>query len=100
VIVNLLTNAMKYGKGKPLEIKVFSDHLKEKAFLCVSDNGMGVREVDQERIHKKESKKCVSEMNPLIHVLLATANSWIGYFPQVPLKEIIKQKRRSMKDER
>ncbi len=53
VIVNLLTNAMKYGKGKPLEIKVFSDHLKEKAFLCVSDNGMGVSEVDQERIFSR-----------------------------------------------
>lgn len=53
VITNLLTNAMKYGQGKPLEIKVFSDHQKEKGFLCVSDNGMGISEKDQERIFSR-----------------------------------------------
>lgn len=53
VIANLLTNAMKYGQGKPLEIKVFSDHINNKAFLCVSDNGMGISEKDQERIFSR-----------------------------------------------
>ncbi len=53
VIVNLLTNAMKYGQGKPLEIRVLSDSKNCKAFLSVSDNGMGIGEEDQERIFSR-----------------------------------------------
>jgi signal transduction histidine kinase len=50
VITNLLTNAMKYGKGKPLAAKVFCDKNHKKAFLVVRDNGIGIDEADQERI--------------------------------------------------
>lgn len=52
VITNLLTNAMKYGQGKPLKAKVFCDKEHKKAFLVVRDNGMGIDEADQERIFK------------------------------------------------
>jgi signal transduction histidine kinase len=50
VIANLLTNAMKYGKGNPLDIRVFADNEHARGFLRVTDNGMGISEEDQERI--------------------------------------------------
>jgi PAS domain S-box-containing protein len=50
VIANLLTNAMKYGECKPLEVKVFADKENSKAFLCVTDKGIGINQKDQQRI--------------------------------------------------
>lgn len=44
----LLSNAMKYGAGKPIEVTVGND--KEKAFLKVSDLGPGVSPEDREKI--------------------------------------------------
>ncbi len=48
VIENLLTNAMKYGAGKPIHIKTW---LKDKwVCLSVADQGIGIAEDDQARI--------------------------------------------------
>ena len=48
VVVNLLSNALKYAAGKPIEIAVDSD--AEVARLTVSDHGIGLRPEDLERI--------------------------------------------------
>lgn len=48
VITNLVTNAVKYGNGKPVEIATFVKD--NKACLEVRDHGMGISDMDQERI--------------------------------------------------
>jgi signal transduction histidine kinase len=48
VVVNLLTNALKYGEKRPVEIRIRTD--KEKAILQVRDHGIGIRDEDQKRI--------------------------------------------------
>lgn len=42
VVINLMTNAMKYGRGKPIEVEVRGDALK--ATLSVRDYGIGIPE--------------------------------------------------------
>lgn len=51
LIVNLLTNAMKYGKGKPIKIRV--RETQGKAFLEVQDQGIGIATKDRERIFER-----------------------------------------------
>lgn len=48
VIVNLLSNALKYGLGKPVRVTVSGD--KHKAVLRVRDHGIGIAAEDQKRI--------------------------------------------------
>lgn len=51
VLVNLLTNAMKYGPGQPIEIRVESRG--GEVTLAVKDNGIGVAPADQARIFQR-----------------------------------------------
>lgn len=48
VFVNLLTNALKYGAGKPIEISISSDNNIVK--LSIKDHGIGIAKEDQRRI--------------------------------------------------
>jgi len=48
VIINLVTNAMKYAAGKPIDITLRS--AGQKARLEVKDQGIGIDPCDQERI--------------------------------------------------
>ncbi|MES2976044.1 MAG: hybrid sensor histidine kinase/response regulator [Pseudomonadota bacterium] len=48
VVVNLLTNAIRYGAGKPVEVIVEGQH--NAARLVVRDQGRGIAPEDQERI--------------------------------------------------
>jgi PAS domain S-box-containing protein len=48
VVDNLLRNALKYGAGKPVEVRVTTS--KEEVTLCVRDHGIGVAPIDQSRI--------------------------------------------------
>jgi signal transduction histidine kinase len=48
VLANLLTNAIKYGRGKPIEISVEQD--QHAALLRVRDHGIGVPSEQQGRI--------------------------------------------------
>lgn len=60
VVTNLLTNAIKYGEGKPIEVSVRSDG--PDALLVVKDDGMGIDPVDHDRIFKR-FERAVSEHN-------------------------------------
>lgn len=48
VTTNLLSNALKYGAGKPIEVTVSA--VGGKAALTVKDHGIGISPTDQERI--------------------------------------------------
>lgn len=48
VVTNLLTNAAKFGRGKPIEVRVSAEG--GRARLAVQDHGPGVAEADQSRI--------------------------------------------------
>ncbi len=61
VIANLLTNALKYGAGKPVfvQVRVRDD----KAVLTVKDGGIGVSPENQERIFQR-FERAASASNP------------------------------------
>lgn len=59
VIINLLTNAMKYGAGKPVEIIANADG--ETAKLIVRDHGIGIAKEDQERIFHRFERAASSK---------------------------------------
>ena len=48
IIVNLLTNAIHYGAGKPITVRLEAD--AQQARISVRDHGQGIAEVDQARI--------------------------------------------------
>lgn len=48
VIGNLLSNALKYGEGKPVEVEV--DSVGDQGRLVVTDHGIGIPPTEQERI--------------------------------------------------
>jgi signal transduction histidine kinase len=47
IVINLLTNAFKYGGGKPISI---STRKTDMAEISVTDNGIGISQEDQSRI--------------------------------------------------
>jgi PAS domain S-box-containing protein len=51
VIANLLTNALKYGSGKPVHISAVRDG--DMAKLTVKDHGMGIAPEDLERVFQR-----------------------------------------------
>lgn len=51
VIVNLLSNAMKYGAGKPIGVELTGS--PAGARLCVRDHGIGIAQEDQSRIFER-----------------------------------------------
>ena len=53
VITNLLTNALRYGQGKPVAVTVGVREHEPEAFVSVRDQGMGIAEADQERIFEQ-----------------------------------------------
>lgn len=59
IVINLLTNAMKYGPAKPIELKVF----REGQFACLSvrDHGIGIAKDDQSRIFERFERAVSSE---------------------------------------
>jgi signal transduction histidine kinase len=54
VITNLVSNAVKYGAGRPIEVTVWGS--PETGFLRVRDQGPGIARADQGRIFEKFSR--------------------------------------------
>jgi PAS domain S-box-containing protein len=48
IVTNLLSNAIKFGLGKPISVRVSTDD--SRAFITVSDRGIGIAPEVQERI--------------------------------------------------
>lgn len=62
-ILNLFTNAIRYGEGKQI---IFTTHLKEETVIFkVKDHGIGIAEEDQEKIFYRFEKIRSSEINGL-----------------------------------
>ena len=51
VLLNLLINAIRYGKNKPIFVEVSKD--EENAILIVRDQGMGISPEDQQRVFER-----------------------------------------------
>jgi signal transduction histidine kinase len=51
IVENLLTNAIKYGQGKPIEISLKAT--PEAAQIAVRDGGIGIDEKDKARIFER-----------------------------------------------
>src|SRR5439155_15213342 len=51
VLSNLLSNALKYGPGRPIDVSVQAEG--EKVTFSVVDRGMGIMEEDQRRIFRR-----------------------------------------------
>jgi signal transduction histidine kinase len=51
VLINLLSNAMKYGPGKPIEIQVTS--CAEWAEIRIKDHGIGIAKKDHQRVFQR-----------------------------------------------
>jgi PAS domain S-box-containing protein len=51
VVINLLTNAMRYGKGMPVAIRIAAN--PQEVVISVTDQGIGVAPQHQERIFKR-----------------------------------------------
>ncbi|HZI03831.1 MAG TPA: HAMP domain-containing sensor histidine kinase, partial [Archangium sp.] len=60
VIINLLTNASKYGRGRPISLELRQD--EEHVWLTVRDEGIGIAPADQERIFER-FERAVSEQH-------------------------------------
>jgi len=53
VIINLLTNALRYGRGRPVAVTVGQREQEAEAFVSVRDQGLGIAPADQERIFEQ-----------------------------------------------
>ncbi|WP_437726402.1 AAA family ATPase [Sorangium sp. So ce861] len=60
VVINLLSNAMKYGAGRPIFVGVRRQ--ADRALLVVRDHGIGIAEADQGRIFER-FERAVSVQN-------------------------------------
>ncbi len=55
VVHNLVSNATKYGEGKPIEIEAWQDVPRGKAWLVVQDHGIGISdEIKEKLFHRFE----------------------------------------------
>jgi PAS domain S-box-containing protein len=63
VLVNLLTNALKYGDGKPVEVSV--GRQGDLASFSVKDQGIGIQAKDQRRIFEQFERAVTSSISGL-----------------------------------
>jgi len=61
VITNLLTNALRYGQGKPVAVALVTREEEKEAFVSVRDQGMGIAPADQERIFEQFERTASAE---------------------------------------
>lgn len=53
VLANLLTNALRYGAGKPIVVRVYVDSRRNQARVDVTDQGIGISAENQARIFQQ-----------------------------------------------
>jgi signal transduction histidine kinase len=51
VVTNLVSNAIKYGEGKPVEVRL--SRVAERAVLRITDRGIGIPEAEQQKIFER-----------------------------------------------
>ncbi len=59
VVINLLTNALRYGAGKPVEVSL--SLLPQGACISVRDQGRGISEPDQQRIFQQFERIAIDD---------------------------------------
>jgi PAS domain S-box-containing protein len=62
VVSNLLTNALKFGAGEPVEVAVSS--VGDQAILVVRDHGIGIHDIDKARIFGRFERAVSRESYP------------------------------------
>ena len=62
VLSNLLTNALKFGAGAPIEVVVSTRG--ETARMTVTDNGIGIHDEDRRRIFERFERAVSGETYP------------------------------------
>lgn len=76
VITNLLSNAMKYGRGKPIRIRI--DGSGSRVRLTVQDQGIGIAESEHNRIFERFERATSSRNIPGLGLGLYIAREIIG----------------------
>jgi PAS domain S-box-containing protein len=64
VVTNLVSNAVKYGAGKPIEVRVAHDHATDTLRLEVVDNGPGIEPAMAEKIFEPFQRARATEPIP------------------------------------
>ena len=59
IVVNLLSNALKYGRGQPITISMSASEVEAR--LEVSDRGIGIKAADQQRIFERFERAVSAE---------------------------------------
>lgn len=75
-VANLLENAVKFGRGKPVEVT--AGEVDGEAHVSVRDHGPGVAEADRERIFGRFERAA----SPLSHGGLGSASGWSAPSPR------------------
>lgn len=67
VITNLVSNALKYGNGKPIQFHLYQNQKQNLAEFSIQDFGLGIDSKDQQRIFEKfeRATRCTSGINGL-----------------------------------
>jgi signal transduction histidine kinase len=60
IIINLLTNAVRYGKGKPVHVSLVKEG--EHAVIKVADQGVGIAEHEQKKIFEAFERSAENEV--------------------------------------
>jgi signal transduction histidine kinase len=60
IIINLLTNAVRYGKGKPVHVSLVKEG--EHAVIKVADQGVGIAEHEQKKIFEAFERSADNEV--------------------------------------
>ena len=62
VVTNLLSNALKYGEGRPIEISVHGE--PARALLVVRDHGVGIPEDEQDKVFGPFARATTARYHP------------------------------------
>jgi PAS domain S-box-containing protein len=60
IVNNLVSNALKFGEGKPILVKVEADQAQRKVNFIVKDNGMGISKEMQGKIFERFERAGIS----------------------------------------